>query len=53
MRTWPKHWGRQLGSFDGQLLNELTVEIPADWDYAYLEIEDAQGRRAWTNALFV
>jgi hypothetical protein len=34
-------------------MNELTVEIPAEWNYAYLEIEDAQGRRAWTNCLLV
>jgi hypothetical protein len=27
-------------------------EIPPDWDYARLEIEDANGKRAWTNALF-
>jgi hypothetical protein len=49
----PSHSGRQLGSFDGKLMNELTVEIPAEWNYAYLEIEDAQGRRAWTNCLLV
>ena len=28
------------------------LRVPADWDYAYLEIEDEQGRRAWTNTLF-
>jgi hypothetical protein len=27
-------------------------EIPADWAYARLEIEDPNGKRAWTNALF-
>jgi hypothetical protein len=27
-------------------------EIPADWGYARLEIEDVSGKLAWTNALF-
>jgi hypothetical protein len=49
----PSSQGRQLGSFDGATLTEATQEIPSDWPYAYLEIEDTQGRRAWTNPLFV
>ena len=49
----PAHHGARLGSFDGQLLTEATLEVPAHWAYAYLEVEDAQGRRAWTNPLFV
>lgn len=31
---------------------DTTFEIPADWRYARLEIEDSAGRRAWSNALF-
>lgn len=47
------HWlGKRVGSFEGKLLTEATFEVP-DWPYVYLEIEDAQGRRAWTNTLFV
>ena len=49
----PKSEGRRLGSFDGTLMTEATFPIPREWPYAYLEIEDAQGRGAWTNPLFV
>ncbi len=49
----PGSSGARIGAFDGSLLNEVTFEIPADWPYAYLEIEDDQGQRAWTNPLFI
>ena len=49
----PRYFGNRIGSFDGRLLTEATLEIPVDWPYAYLEVEDAQGRLAWTNPLFV
>jgi len=45
--------GKRLGSFDGSVLTEAAFEVPEDWPYAYLEIEDPTGRRAWTNPLFV
>lgn len=48
----PAYRGARLGGFAGRLFTEATFEIPPDWAYAYLEIEDAQGRRAWTNHLF-
>jgi hypothetical protein len=48
----PAHWGKRIGSFDGKWLDEATFDVPPEWSYAYLEIEDAQGRRAWTNSLF-
>ncbi len=48
----PGSSGARLGSFDGQELTEATMTVPRDWDYAYLEIEDHAGRRAWTNTLF-
>jgi hypothetical protein len=35
------------------LLTGAVFEIPRNWPYAYLEIEDEQGRRAWTNPLFI
>lgn len=40
------------GSFDGPLLEEAVFDLPGDWDFAYAEIEDQKGRRAWTNNLF-
>ena len=43
--------GQRLGSFDDTYLTEATFEIPDDWPYAYIEIEDHQGRQAWTNPL--
>ncbi len=44
--------GQRVGGFDGQQLTGARFTVPAEWDYAYLEIEDERGRRAWTNALF-
>jgi len=44
--------GIQAGSFDGRLLTEVSLPVPLEWDYAYLEVEDSLGRRAWTNTLF-
>jgi hypothetical protein len=49
----PAYRGQRLGSFDEQRLTAARFDLPADWDYAYLEIEDEQGRRAWTNTLIV
>ena len=49
----PKSVGRRIGSFEGALIDHLAFEVPADWRYAYLEIEDNCGKRAWTNTLFI
>jgi len=49
----PNSSGQRIGSFDGRLITEATMSIPADWQYVYLEIEDERGRRAWTNNLFI
>ncbi len=49
----PGSHGVRVGSFDGQLMTEITLKVPPDWQYVYLEIEDARRARAWTNALFV
>jgi len=47
----PRWQGQRIGSFDGHLLTEAAFNLPPEWAYVYLEIEDAQGRRAWTNPL--
>jgi hypothetical protein len=47
----PAYLGSRVGNFSGSLFTEASFEVPADWPYAYVEIEDAQGRRAWTNTL--
>jgi hypothetical protein len=48
----PAHLGKRIGSFDGTRLCEASIEIPGDWPYVYIELEDEHGRRAWTNTLF-
>ena len=48
----PGSEGKRLGSFGGEEISEAMFDVPPDWGYAYLEIEDARGRRAWTNTLF-
>ncbi len=48
----PNSKGARTGSFDGELLTEAEFELPSDWSYVRLEIEDARGHRAWTNTLF-
>ena len=48
----PGSLGQRIGSFDDQRLTSASLQLPQDWDYVYLEIEDEYGRRAWTNTLF-
>jgi hypothetical protein len=45
--------GVREGSFDGELITEVSFPITDEWRYSYLEIEDQLGRRAWTNNLFI
>ena len=45
--------GQRMGSFDGDVFETVRFPIPDDWRYMYLEIEDQNGRRAWTNTLFI
>jgi hypothetical protein len=47
----PASNGRRCGAFRGRMLTGATFEIPPEWPYAYVEIEDGRGRRAWTNTL--
>ncbi len=49
----PTSHGMRMGSFEDSLLCEATFDLPSDWPYAYVEIEDIGGRRAWTNTLMV
>jgi len=48
--TWE---GSRIGYFDGKLISEAAFQVPKTWRYVYLELEDSQRRRAWTNTLFV
>ncbi len=45
--------GKRIGTFDGTLLTDVSMRVPNDWEYVYVEIEDNAGRRAWTNNLFI
>jgi hypothetical protein len=49
----PGWLGIRAGSYNGSLLTQAAFEIPPTWQYAYIEIEDERGRRAWSNPLFV
>ncbi|NLS78561.1 MAG: hypothetical protein GXY76_15010 [Chloroflexi bacterium] len=49
----PRHLGARIGDFGGTTFTTATFDVPESWSYAYLEIEDVYGKRAWTNALFV
>jgi hypothetical protein len=48
----PGYLGQRLGGFGDERITEVAFNVPPEWDYAYIEIEDGQGRRAWTNTLF-
>jgi hypothetical protein len=48
----PGPTGRRAGPFDGPLMTDISMPVSRDWGYAYMEIEDEAGRRAWTNNLF-
>lgn len=45
--------GVRRGCFDEQSLTEISLPVNFDWTYMYLEIEDENGKKAWTNHLFV
>lgn len=49
----PGYHGARLGSFSGESITTGEFALPEEWTYCYLEIEDAAGRRAWTNTLFL
>jgi len=45
--------GRRVGTFTGPELTQFSISVPKDWAYAYVEIEDNAGKRAWTNGIFI
>jgi len=48
----PGSFGKRGSAEAGRLFTQTDIDVPEEWPYAYLEIEDAAGRRAWTNTLF-
>jgi len=49
----PGPLGAQVWACDGRLLRDARIAVHEDWPYLYAELEDANGRRAWTNPLFI
>jgi hypothetical protein len=49
----PKWLSNPNGFPKGRLIRQIDLLIPRDWSFAYIEIEDHLGRRAWTNNLFI
>lgn len=45
--------GQRAGTFDSAPLTSATFQLNPEWAYAYLEIEDSNGRLAWTNSLII
>ncbi|MCP4177732.1 MAG: hypothetical protein GY756_08195 [bacterium] len=39
-------------TLSGKEYNECEIEVPEDWKYYYLEIENSKGKKAWSNNLF-
>ena len=46
-------YGLRKVSSISEPIESMTFPIPNDWEYAYLEIEDMEGKKAWTNNLFI
>ena len=49
----PKWQSNPNGIPKGRFIRNISLPLQQEWPYAYLEIEDRLGRRAWTNNLFV
>ncbi|RPJ43281.1 MAG: hypothetical protein EHM21_11750 [Chloroflexi bacterium] len=49
----PAWSGDRTGAYGANSVTGGAFKLPRNWAYIYLEIEDAQGRRAWSNPLFV
>jgi len=48
----PGPLGCRQGAPGALLLTEARFDVPTDWPWVRLELEDDAGRRAWTNTLF-
>lgn len=48
----PRRVGKWISVSRKSPLRQAEFDLPPDWSYARLEIEDASGKRAWTNPLW-
>jgi len=49
----PAYHGERLGGFDAPALTGGRLRYRPEWAYAYLEIEDGLGHRAWSTPLIL
>ena len=47
----PRDKNKYKGTFDKEPMTDTHFRIPEEWPFARLEIEDANGKMAWTNPL--
>ncbi len=45
--------GRSLYARDGAMLTEARAEVGSEWKYVRAEVVSAEGKRAWTNPVFL
>lgn len=45
--------GDRIATSQSQPIESCSFKIPDNWKYAYLELEDVHGKKAWTNSLFI
>jgi hypothetical protein len=48
----PRMAGAWIKARENETIEKAEFELPADWPYARLEIEDRDGKRSWTNPLW-
>lgn len=48
----PRRTGKWIHALGKEPVTRAEFELPRDWPYARLEIEDAGGKRAWSNPLW-
>lgn len=48
----PAFLGVRAAATNGEGLTRAELPVPQHWPYVYLELEDYQGRTAWSNPLF-
>lgn len=48
----PASRGLRWAADGTESLTSCTLQVPPEWAWAYIEIEDGNGKRAWTNTLF-
>jgi hypothetical protein len=48
----PRRTGKWMHAIGQNPICRAEFELPLDWSYARLEIEDAVGKRAWSNPLW-